>query len=92
MNGRALGSVEEQRDLGEQGHSLLKVASQVDRLVKKAFSTLAFISQDIEYRSWEIMLQLYKSLVRPHLEYQLQFCNPVVGKTLINWKECKEDL
>ena len=61
------------RNLGGEVHSSLKVASQVDRMVKKAFSTLAFISQGTEYRSWNIMLELYKSLVRPHLEYCVQF-------------------
>eukprot|EP00061_Rhincodon_typus_P008368 g30911.t1 len=39
------------------------MASQVDRVVKKAFSTLAFISQSIEYRSWDVLLQLYRRLV-----------------------------
>jgi len=85
VNGRALGSVQEQRDLGVHVHSSLKAESQVDKVVKKAFSTLAF-SQGIEYRSWDIMLQLYKSLVRLH------FGHPVIGKSLINWKECREDL
>ena len=51
VNGRARGSVEEHRDLGMQVHNLLKAASQGDRVVKKAFSTLALISQDIEDRS-----------------------------------------
>jgi len=40
VNGRTLGSVEEQRDLG-----VLKVATQVDRAVKKAYGVLAFISR-----------------------------------------------
>lgn len=35
----------------EQVHSSLKVESQVERMVKKAFGMLAFISQGIEYRS-----------------------------------------
>lgn len=49
MNGRALVNVE-QRDQGVQVHSSLKVVSQVDRVVNKAFGTLAFISQGIENR------------------------------------------
>lgn len=48
VNGRALGSVE-QRDLGVNLYSSLKVASHADRLVKKAFGTLAFISQGIKW-------------------------------------------
>eukprot|EP00061_Rhincodon_typus_P003997 g21512.t1 len=37
----------EQRDLGVQVHSSLKAESQVDRMVKKAFSMLAFIGRGI---------------------------------------------
>ena len=33
---------------------------------------IKIISRGIEYKSWEIMLQLYKTLVRLHLEYCVQ--------------------
>eukprot|EP00061_Rhincodon_typus_P008197 g30606.t1 len=62
VNGRALRSVVEHRDLGVQVHGSLKAESQVDRAVKKAFDTLAFISQGIKYRSWEVILQFYRML------------------------------
>ena len=65
-----------QRDLGVQIHSSLKVAIQVDKVVKKAYGMLAFIGWWVEYRNWKIMLQLYKILVRPHLEYCVQFWSP----------------
>eukprot|EP00061_Rhincodon_typus_P009896 g33735.t1 len=42
-NGKILGSVAEQRDLREHVFSSLKVESQVGRIVKKVFGTLAFI-------------------------------------------------
>ena len=56
VNGRALGRVIEQRDLGVQVHSSLKVESQVDRVVKKVFGMLGFIGQNIEYRSWDVFI------------------------------------
>eukprot|EP00061_Rhincodon_typus_P013300 g39589.t1 len=62
VNGRALSNVVKQRDLAVQVHGSLKVESQVDLGVKKEFGTLAFISQGIEYRCWEVMLQLYRTL------------------------------
>ena len=55
VNGRALGRITEQRDLGVHVHSSLKVESQVDRVVKKAFGMLDFIGQNIEYRSWDVL-------------------------------------
>lgn len=44
VNGRELGKGVKERDLGMQVHGCLKVVSHVDRVVKKAFTTLAFIS------------------------------------------------
>ena len=73
INGQLLKSVDEQRDLGIQIHTPLKVAAQVDRVVKKAYGMLGFIHRGIEFKSREVMLQLYKSLVRPHLKYCIQF-------------------
>jgi len=52
---------------------VVKVVSQVDRVVKAAFGSLAYISHSIKYGSWDVMLQIYKTLVRPHLEYCAQF-------------------
>ncbi|MBB6707153.1 hypothetical protein H7E98_18015 [Proteus mirabilis] len=75
-NGRILGSVDEQRDLGVHVHRSLKVATQVNSAVKKAYGVLAFIGRGIEFWSPEIMLQLYKTLVQPHLEYCVQFWSP----------------
>lgn len=46
-----VGGEVEQADLGMQVHSSLKMVSQIDRVVKKAFDILAFIGQGIEYRS-----------------------------------------
>lgn len=50
---------------------------------KKAFDTLVFISRGIEYRSWDILLQLYKTLVKPHLEYCVQFYSLCYSKNVI---------
>eukprot|EP00061_Rhincodon_typus_P015670 g43473.t1 len=43
VNGRTLNSINAQKDLGVHVHSSLKVAMQVDRVVKKAYGMLAFI-------------------------------------------------
>ncbi|WP_221627760.1 reverse transcriptase domain-containing protein, partial [Proteus mirabilis] len=82
-NGRILGSVDEQRDLGVHVHRSLKVATQVNSAVKKAYGVLAFIGRGIEFRSPEVMLQLYKTLVRPHLEYCVQFWAPYLRKYVL---------
>ena len=53
-----------------------KVAMQVEKVVKKAYGMLAFISRGIEFKNWQVMLTLYRTLVRPHLEYSVQFWLP----------------
>merc|ERR1712074_318314 len=43
---------------------------------KKANRRLGFIARTFEYRSKDIILPLYKSLVRSHLEYVVQCWSP----------------
>jgi len=83
MNGRTLGSSEEQRDLGVIIHRSLKVAEQVNRVVNKVNGTLVFISQGIECKRKEVMLGLYRALVRPQLEHCVQFGSPHYRKDVI---------
>eukprot|EP00061_Rhincodon_typus_P017547 g46281.t1 len=68
INGRNFKSIDIQRDLGIQVHTSLQVATQTDKVVKKAHS--------IEYKSWQVMYKLYKTLVKPHLKYCMQFWLP----------------
>ena len=46
---------------------------QVQSAIRKANSMLAFMSRGLEYKSRDVLLRLYKALVRPHLEYCEQF-------------------
>ena len=63
---------EDQRDLGitiTRPH----VAEKNEKRCKTANKILGFIARNFNYKSRELMLPLYKSLVRPHLEYAVQF-------------------
>ena len=47
INGRTLGSMEDQKDLGVRVHRTLKAAAQVEAVVKKAYGVLAFINRGL---------------------------------------------
>lgn len=62
----------------------LNVASQVDRVVKKAFGMLAFVWMDIEYKSWDVIMPLYR-LMSPHLDDAVLVSFLIMGRMLFSW-------
>ena len=72
-----------QWDLGVLVHSSLMVSMQVQQAIKKANGMLAFIARGFEYRSRDVLLQLHMALVRPHLEYCVQFWSLCLRKNVL---------
>ena len=67
---------EEEKDLGIWIHKSLKTSTQCAAAVKKANRVLGMIKRNFAYKSRTVILKLYKSLVRPHLDYCMQVWNP----------------
>ena len=61
--------VEIEKDLGVMISSDLKTLSQCNYACSKANKMLGLVKRAIKSRSMDIMLLLFKSLVRPHVEY-----------------------
>ena len=76
MANQQLIATEEQRDLGITITTDLKRKKQTEKSCKTANRVLGLIARNFNYKSRELMLPLYKSLVRPHLEYADQFWSP----------------
>jgi len=73
MQGRLLDTVTTARDLGVHISSDLKSADHCYKSYSKANRMLGLIKRTVKYKTQDLMVRLYKSLVRPHLEY----CAPV---------------
>ena len=80
LQGRNLIRVEEEKDLGVIVKSDLKNGSQCIAASRKANTVLGFIARNFDCKTPEVITRLYTSLVRPHLEYAVQFWSPCYQK------------
>ncbi len=65
-----------ERDLGVMVTKDLKPRQQCIKVRNKANRILGFISRSVSNRTDKVILQLYLALVRPHLDYAVQFWCP----------------
>ena len=76
LEGVALEVVEVERDLGVALSRDMKVAVQCGRAASKGYQVLGMIGRTFTSKKCNIVVKLYKSLVRPHLEYCIQAWRP----------------
>lgn len=82
MNGRCLQAVTEEVDLGVIVQNDLKCAKHCAKVVGQANRTLGLIKRTFGNFSADIVVQLYKSLIRPTLEYAVQAWRPHLRKDI----------
>ena len=69
MGGSHIQQTNEEKDLGILVDKSLKFQKHINAQVLKANRMLGLIKRSFSYMDKEMFLTLYKSLVRPHLEY-----------------------
>jgi len=82
LNDKNLDVDKEERDLGVVIQNDLKCRLQCIKVVNTANKVLGMIKRAFVYKDSEIVVRLYKSLVRPHLEYCVQAWRPHLQKDI----------
>ena len=72
-----LPAVTSEKDLGVLYNNSLSWDDQIKSCVKKANAITAWICRTVISRSVDVMLPLYKTFVRPHLEYCVHVWSPL---------------
>ncbi len=76
LDDSVLGKTVQEKDLGVLTSGTLLWNDQIESCVGKANQMLCWISRNLISREKSLMLRIYKTLVRPHLEYCVQLWNP----------------
>ena len=82
MNGSDLSKVTHEKDLGITISTDLKPSKHCSDVVKTANKLVGFIGRTFEFKSEKVILTLFNALVRPHLEYCVQFWSPYYRKDI----------
>jgi hypothetical protein len=82
LGGKVLKISKQEKDLGVIMDCSGKSSEQSGLAVKKANAVLGMIKRNIAFKSKDNIVRLYKSLVRPRLEYCVQAWSPYLRKDI----------
>ena len=77
FGGESLRCVDNEKDLGVTFNSSFSFEDHVRNSIAKANRTIAWVTRNVISREPSVMLGLYKSLIKPHIEYCSQAWAPM---------------
>ena len=72
-----LPAVDSEKDLGVLVSKNLNWNDHITSCINKANACIAWVTRSVISRESEVMLQIYKSMIRPHVEYCVQLWSPL---------------
>ena len=82
MGDTVLNTTVKEKDLGLTISADIKVSEQCAIAAAKGNQILGLIRRNIVYKEKELIIPLYKTIVRPHLEYCIQAWRPYRKKDI----------
>ena len=82
MGDAVLGRTTQEKDLGVTFSADMKVSEQFGIAASKGNQSLRLIRRTITYKVKQLIVPLYKAIVRPHLEYCIQAWTPYRKKDI----------
>ena len=76
FSGVTLEAIEEEKDLGVLTCANMKWNQQIKSCIGKANSMIAWVTRNLILRELGVMRNVYKTIIRPHLEYCAQLWSP----------------
>ena len=89
MGDAVLGRTTQEKDLGVTFSADMKVSEQCGIAASKGNQILGLIRRTITYKEKQLIVPLYKAIVRPHLEYCIQAWRPYRKKDIYKLERIK---
>ena len=77
LDGNVLPKTPIEKDLGVYVNTNLDWKDHIKQAIGKANSVMGWVVRNVVTREQQVMINIYKSLIRPHLEYCVQIWSPV---------------
>ena len=82
MGNAVLGRITQENDLGVTFSAGMKVSEQCGIAASKGNQIIGLIGRTIMYKEKQLIVPMYKAVVRPHLEYCIQAWTPYRKKDI----------
>ena len=79
LQGEPLRFVKDERDLGIKMDSMLSFKPHIQDIVAKSLKLYGWMVRTLVTRERDVVLKIYKTIIRPNLEYASSFWNPTAA-------------